>query len=195
MIINNNLHVLKFFADNKEKTFTILKAAEYLRTNYRIVYEEIMKLGKEGLIKIIKQGNANVCTFTYTYTSKIVAIEELRKQEVLKNRDILLLYTRVKEVTSPFYCFILFGSYANKTNRKNSDIDVCLITDYPMIQKKINSLLSVTPLPLHLQEFSSEEFRSMLKSKGFNVGNEILRNNIVLYGLESFIELIKNAER
>ena len=47
--MNNHLKVLKLFVDNKDNTFTIKKAAEALKINYRIVYEEIMKLEKDDV--------------------------------------------------------------------------------------------------------------------------------------------------
>ena len=121
---NNNLRVLKLFVDNKDKAFTIRNAAQTLNINYKIVYQEIIKLEQEELLKIIKQGNAKVCSFSYKYHSKIVEIEEMRKQEL--NKDVKLIHNRLREVKSPFYCLILFGSQAKRTNQKGSDIDVCL---------------------------------------------------------------------
>ncbi len=195
VIINNNLKILNFFVDNKDKTLSIKKVSDILNINYRIVYEEIMKLEKEALIKIIRQGNSNLCQFNYKYDSKLVKIEELRKQEIFKNKDLKLVYTRIKEVKSPFYCLILFGSHANKTNQKGSDIDLCLITDNPKISKGVQSILSITPIDIHLQDFNSEHFIQMLKSKEFNVGNEIVKNNVILYGLESFYEMVNNVKQ
>lgn len=193
--MNNNLKVLKLFGDNKDKTFTIKKAAEALKINYKIAYEEITELETEELIKITRHGNAKVCVFNYKYHNKIVEIEEIRKQELFKNKDLKLIYKRIKEVKRPFYCLVLFGSYANKTNKKGSDIDLCLITDNSEINRQVHSVLSITPLPIHLQEFSSEHFLLMLKSKEFNAGNEIVKNNIVLYGIESFYEMVNNVKQ
>jgi len=193
--MNNNLKVLKLFVDNKDKTFTIKKAAEYLKINYRIVYEEIMKLEKEEVIKIIKHGNSKVCQFNYKYNSKIVEIEEIRKQELFKNKDIKLIYKRIKEIKSPFYCLVLFGSYVSKTNQKGSDIDLCIITDNQDVNRNVQSILSITPITVHLRDFISKHFLAMLKSKEFNVGNEIVKNNIILYGLEAFYEMVNNVKQ
>ncbi len=193
--MNNNLRVLKLFIDNKDKTFTIKKAAEHLKINYKIVYEEIMKLQEEHLITVIKQGNANVCSFAYRYSSKVVEVEQVRKQKLCKNKDIQLIYKRISEVKTPFYCLILFGSFANNTNKKGSDIDLCLITDDQKTNRDVKALVNITPLNIHLQEFSSEEFRSMLKSKEFNVGNEIVKNNIVFHGLEQFFAMVDHVKQ
>lgn len=193
--MNNNLKVLKLFVDNKDKPFTINKAAQALRINYKIAYEEVRKLEKEGLLQITKQGNANICIFAYQYHSKIVEIEERRKEELFRNKDIKLIYRRIKEVKSPFYCFLLFGSYASKTNKKSSDIDLCIITDNEEINKEIHSILSITPLPLHLQNFSSKEFKLMLESKKENVGNEIVKNNLIFQGIEGFYEMVNHVKQ
>ncbi|MEK6846409.1 MAG: nucleotidyltransferase domain-containing protein, partial [Nanoarchaeota archaeon] len=127
-------------------------------------------------------------------SSKILEVEELRKKELFKNKNIKLIYKRIKEAKSPFYTLILFGSFANKTNTKRSDIDLCLITDNPEVTKEVQVVLSITPLDAHLVEFTSAQFISMLKSKGFNVGNEIVKNNVILYGIESFYEMINNVK-
>lgn len=193
--MNNNLKVLKLFVDNKDKTSTIKNVAETLKINYRIAYEEIMKLEKEGLIKITKHGNAKVCVFNYKYHSKIVEIEEIRKKELFKNKDLKLIYNRIKETKSPFYCLVLFGSYASKTIQKGSDIDLCLITDNEKINQGVQSILGITPITVQLQDFTSEHFLLMLKSKEFNVGNEIVKNNLVLYGIESFYEMVNNVKQ
>lgn len=192
--MKNQLKVLKLFVDHKDREFTIKKAAETLKINYRIVYEEVMKLEKEKLIRITRIGNSNLCEFNYKLDYKIVEIEEIRKKELFRNKDIQLIYKRIREVKSPFYILVLFGSYVKKTNTKHSDIDLCLITDNPEVSKDVNTILSITPLNVHLQEFTSEHFLMMLKSKEFNVGNEIVKNNIILYGIESFYEVANNVK-
>ena len=37
---------------------------------------------------------------------------------------------------------------------------------------------------------STDEFESMLKTKENNVGKEIVKNNIILYGVENYYNLI-----
>lgn len=191
--MNNRLKILKFFVENKESSITINQLAKALKTNYRIVYEEVMKLQQEELIKIARIGHANSCKFAYKYNSKIVEIEEIRKGEIFKNKNIFLIYKRISEVKNHFYIVILFGSYANKTETKHSDIDLCLITDNKKVNEQIRTIIQITPLNIQLQEFTTEQFQAMLKTKETNIGNEIKRNNIIFHGLESFYELIKNA--
>ena len=193
--MNNNLKVLKLFVDNKDKTFSINKVAEALKMNYRIAHEEVTKLESEKLLKTIKHGNAKICEFNYKFSSKIVEIEQVRVQELFKNKNIKLIHKRISEVKSPFYSLVIFGSCANNKNKKGSDIDLCLITDNQQINKEVNSILSITQLNIHLQEFTSEQFIHMLRNKEPNVGNEIAKNNIILYGIEAFYEMVNRVKQ
>lgn len=193
--MKNNLKVLKLFVENKDVTFTIKKVADLLKINYRIAYEETMQLKEEELIRVNRHGNANVCQFNYKLSSKIVEVEEIRKEELFKNRDLKLVYNRIKEVKNPFYCLVLFGSYANRTHKKGSDIDLCVITDNAEVSKHVHSMLAITPLNVHLQEFTSKQFMAMIKSKEPNVGNEIVKNNILFYGIEAFYWLVNNVKQ
>lgn len=193
--MNNNLKVLKLFVEKKDQSFSIKKVANILKINYRIAYEETMKLKETELIKITRHGNANICQFNYKFNNKIVEIEEIRKSNLFKNKDIKLIHDRLKEAQSPFYCLVLFGSYANKTNKKGSDIDLCLITENTEVSKHVHSILAITPLNVHLQEFASKQFLAMIKSKEANVGNEIVKNNVIFYGIEAFYWLVNNVKQ
>jgi predicted nucleotidyltransferase len=193
--MNNNLTVLKFFVENKDAAYSIKKVSELLKINYRIVYEEIMDLAREELIQVTKQGNAQICKFNYAYNAKLVEIEQVRMQEVFRNTDIKLICHRMRNVKNPFYCLILFGSFANKKNKKESDIDLCLITDNDTIKNQVNDMVSITPIDIHLQVFTAEQFLQMHRSKESNVGNEIVKNNIILHGIEEFYELVNNVNK
>lgn len=192
--MDNTIKALKLFADNKGGSFTIKKAGETLGMNYRIVYEEIIGLEKKGLLKIEKTGNANVCSFNYKFGAETAQVEEIRRIEALKDSDVYLIHKRISEIKNPFYILLLFGSRTKKPQSKGSDIDICLITDSKEVSREVAGLLSVTPMDIHFQEFTTKEFMSMIKSRTDNVGNEILKGNVILHGVESFYEMVNNAE-
>ncbi len=188
--MKNKFKILKFFSENKNKEFSIKKVSEITNSNYKIVYETIKFLESKKLIKFRKKGNSKLCTFNYKYASETAKVESIRKKELFKNKDIKLIFKRIKEITYPFYCLIIFGSYANKTYKKNSDIDICLICDDKDTIDKITNILDITSIDIHLQKFTTNEFLSMIELRKSNIGNEIVNNNIVLHGLENFYELV-----
>jgi len=192
--MNNNIKVLKFFADNKEGAFSIRQVSKLLKMSYKLVYEQIIKLDKTNHIKTNFIGRAKVCKFNYKYDYLIVNVEEERQKELFKNKDIQLIYRRIKDIKKPFFILLVFGSFANKTNKKNSDIDLCLIADNKKINKLVNEVLSITPVNVHLNEFTTDEFMSMLLTTEENVAHEIIKNNIILCSIENFYEMVNNVE-
>lgn len=182
--------ILRLLLDNKEEVFTIKKAAESLSINYRIAYEKIMKLEKEGLIKITKVGNSKVCKFTYTFDSRVFQAEDSRRKDLLKKKDFLIIHNRLAELKFPFVA-LLFGSYARMAMSKHSDVDILAVGGD---EKELRAAISLLPDKIHLTTVTYESFIHMARSKEFTVVSEAMKNNIILIGIEEYYRLLKNAE-
>lgn len=188
--MNKDIKILKLFVDNKESSFTIKKAAETLNINYRTAYEGVMRLEKEGLVRIAKAGNSKLCEFNYTFNSKVFEVEEIRKKELFKNKDFLIIHNRLAELRFPFIA-LLFGSWAKGRAIKHSDIDILSIGGN---EKEIRTTLSLLPDKIHLTSITYENFIHMAKSKEFTVVSEAIKNNIILIGIEEYYRLLKNVK-
>ena len=57
-------------------------------------------------------------------------------------------------------------------------------------EKETNNVFRSLPLPIHHLVFSEEQFQEMISSKELNVGKEALNNNIILYGVEPYYEML-----
>ena len=187
--MKNEIEILKFLLRNKENKFTIKKIAEAVKINYRIAYEKVLLLEKEGLIKITKTGNANLCEFTNKFNEKVFEAEYERKKNLFKNKDFLILHNRLSELKFPFIA-LLFGSQAKGTTNKHSDIDILTISEN---EKEIKTTISLLPEKIHLTNISYEEFVNMLKSKEFTVVSEAIKNNIILIGIEEYYRMLNNV--
>ena len=183
------IKILKLLLDRREEKFTIKKIAEAPKINYRIAYEQAMKLEKEGLLKITKIGNSKICEFTYKFDSMVFEAEYLRRKELFKNKDFLILYNRLAELKFPFIA-LLFGSHAKGTANKHADIDILTIGGD---EKEIQATISLLPDKIHLTAISYEKFIHMAKSKEFTVVSEAVKNNIILIGIEEYYRLLKNV--
>ena len=187
--MTNETKILSFLLDNKEQKFTIKKIAEAVKINYRIVYEKIFLLEKEGLIKVTKAGNSNLCEFTNKFNEKVFQAEYDRKENLFKNKDFLILHNRLSELKFPFIA-LLFGSQAKGTAKKHSDIDILTISRN---EKEIKTTISLLPEKIHLTNINYEEFINMLKSKEFTVVSEAIKNNIILIGIEEYYRILNNV--
>jgi predicted nucleotidyltransferase len=187
--MKSEIKILRLLLENKEQKFTIKKISELLKINYRITYEKVFSLEKEGLVKITKAGNSRLCDFTNKFNSKSYEAEYFRLKSLMKNKDFLLIHNRLAELNFPFIA-LLFGSHAKGTANKHSDIDILAIGGD---EKEIRKAISLLPDKIHLTYVSYDDFIQMAKSREFSVVNEAIINNIVLLGIEEYYRLLKNA--
>ncbi|MGV8172560.1 MAG: nucleotidyltransferase domain-containing protein [Candidatus Woesearchaeota archaeon] len=181
--------ILKLLLDHKEDKFTIKKIAELSKINYRIAYEKVFILQKDGLIKITQAGQSKLCECTYKFSSTLFLAEDERRRVLFKNKDFLVIHNRLSELTFPFIA-LLFGSHAKGTASKHSDIDLLFIGGD---EKKLRSTISLIPDKMHMTYVSYEDFIQMAKSREFTVVSEAIKNNIILIGIEEYYRLMQNA--
>ena len=180
--------VLKYLIENKEPT-SIKSISDAIKTDYKNTFTTIKTL--EPLISKQKLSNLNLITLAPAPEIEILQTEQKRTEEfLLKNKKIKFIQEDIEELNYPFIIGIIFGSYAKNTNTKNSDIDLCVICDNEENKNKIYEKISIQSLKIELHEFTIEEFISMLKTIQLNVGHEIVKNNIILFGAENYYSLI-----
>ncbi len=104
-----------------------------------------------------------------------------------------MLNTLKDTLKSKLYLLIIFGSYAKKTQTKNSDIDLMFVVPEgkeELFEKDVQRVARSLPLPIHYFVFSEKQFLEMVYAKESNVGQEALKNNIILYGIETYYEMV-----
>ena len=189
-MVNEKINILTLLIENQEDTFSIRQIALQRKINYKSAYEVIKKLYSNGVINVVKKGNITLCAFNKNFDETVFTVENIRRVELLKNKIFKVLYGRLARLNSQFI-LLLFGSYAKKTQTKHSDIDLLLITDN---SKEIKIQIDLIPLNIHLTIISYADFATMLKSKEFTVVSEAIKKNIILFGVEDYYRLIKNAQ-
>ena len=55
---------------------------------------------------------------------------------------------------------------------------------------KLFEKMKLLSLKLDIQEFTTNEFISMIEKKQNNLGKEIIKNNILLYGIENYYNFV-----
>ena len=181
-----------FIEDNQPKT--IREIAKKIDADYKITHTAVQKLIAKKVILLQTVGKSSLCSLNNQhYSGEIYLAENERKENILKNSDIKAYYKEImaKTDTSLFIC-LLFGSYAKGKPRKHSDMDLMFISNEKDFEERISNILRLLPVETHILVFSEEEFIRMKDAKKPNVVQEAIRNNIILYGIESYYRL-KNA--
>ena len=143
LIHNTKDKILKLLISNKKQEFTIRSIAKKVDIDYKTVYLIIQKLIKENIIYSKRAGQTILCSINQKiFNPDIFRAEEIRKQELLYNKDAHVFYNKIKEdIKNPFFILLLFGSHVRGKQRKNSDLDLLLISDNDEITKKLKNII------------------------------------------------------
>ena len=188
---NEKLNILRLLIESQEKLLSIRKISKLRRINYKSAYFALKKLAKEGIVNLKKAGNTTLCSFNMSFNGSVFAVEYHRRNELLKNKNFLVMYQELQKINAPFIA-LLFGSYAKGTQTRHSDIDLLIITDD---FKPIGQQVSLFPFKVHATDVRYKDFKQMLKSREFTVVSEAIKKNIILIGIEEYYRLVNNANR
>ena len=179
----------------KKKTpKTIREISKKIKSDYKITHTATQRLLEKNILLSKKIGQSSLCELdNLFYGSEIYVAESKRKDNLLKNKDLKQLYQEVMaKIKSTFFIFLIFGSYATGKSTKSSDIDILFVSNEQGFEEKISNTLSLLPIKTHAFVFTEEEFIRMKDSKKSNVIKEMIKNNVILYGVENYYRL-KNA--
>ena len=181
-----------FIEENIPKT--IREISKKIKSDYKITHTATQRLLGKNILISKKIGQSSLCELNNSfYSSDIYAVENKRKDNLLKNKNLKQLYHEViVKIKSAFFIFIIFGSYAKGRPTKSSDIDIMFISNDENFEGKIQNITSLLPIKTHVLVFTEEEFIRMKDSKKSNVVKEGMGNNMILYGIENYYRL-KNA--
>jgi len=156
-------------------------------TSHRLIKnnEEIFIINKKGNVKLCSLNLKDNITKNYLILSERKETESFTKKQpqfkVLK-----------EELPEGDYSLILFGSRAERKNRKKSDIDLCVINKDGKKNINFSKFELLFKLEINPIYISNKEFRHMLKDEEQNLAKEIIKKHIILCGEEYFWNLIWN---
>ena len=191
---NKDVTIVKYLIKKKNEELNIRIMSKELGMDYKNVYVIIKRLEKGSIIRLEPFGQSSRVKLISQVHPLIFEAEYNRKKEILKDKNLAVMLNNFKDaLKSKWYILLLFGSYAKKTQTKNSDIDVMLIVPdgkEDLCEKDADRAARSLPLQIHILVFSESQFLEMLQTKQSNVGQEALKNNIILYGAETYYEMI-----
>lgn len=182
--------LLKYLIEHKEPA-SIMQVSGAIVVDYKNTYNIVNELKSKGIIVKESIGNIKPIKINLIPNQEIFSIERKRTEEFLsKNPKIKLINEDINEIGYPFMIVLIFGSFAKGENTRNSDIDICIISDNKVKTNELTERLNLLSLKIGVQEFTVAEFASMLEKKQNNLGHEIVKKNIILYGIENYYNLI-----
>ena len=191
---NKEVIIIRYLIENRNEELNILTISKGLRMDYKNVHSIVKRLEKEGIVRLESFGQSSRVKLIPQIHPLIFEAEYKRRKELLKDKNLAVMLNDFKNaIKSRCYMLLIFGSYAKRTQTKNSDIDLMFIVPdgkEELFEKDVHRIARSLPLPIHYLVFSEKQFLDMAHAREPNVGQEALKNNIILYGIETYYEMM-----
>src|SRR3989338_616078 len=189
-----DVEVLRLLIENKENELSINQVAKLLKKDYRNAHNIVTRLSRMQLVRLQSFGRSYKVSLVSKIHPLLFEAEYLRRSDILRNKDIAVMYDSFKGMKSKLFVLLLFGSHAKKTQTKYSDIDLLFIVpdeSEDKMEKAIQNIAGTLPLEIHMNIFKESDFKAMKNSKEITVGSEAINNNVILCDIEPYYEMIQ----
>jgi hypothetical protein len=195
MLTKDEMEIVDVFRADLMGVYTIRALMkETGRKTYTWTFNTVKKLAKMGVIKMETKGKAQLCTINLRSQAAISYLSLLDRVET-GSKKIPHLDELLDEIRTPFFTFLVGGSYAEGKQTARSDLDLCVIVDDSCDPKPIRNALGnklMIPRP-HAFVFRKSEFIDMLLNREANYGKEIFKKHLIAFGADSYYLIIREA--
>lgn len=183
------LRLIYTLGKNLNQEITIRQLSKNANVPYTTTYRLIAR--NSNIFNINQKGNIKLCALNIKegITKNYLIIAERQEAELFFKK-----YPQFKvikdELPHENYSLVLFGSRAEDKQREKSDIDLCIINKDGNKSIKLTKFELLFKVEVNPIFFSQKEFKNMLYEEGQNLGKEIIKKHIILYGEEYFWNLV-----
>jgi predicted nucleotidyltransferase len=191
MILNEQkIKILEEYTREYTLRLTGSSIAQRKKLNQKSVSNVLKELEEEGILKSKTEGKNKLYFFNLDnklILSNFISIIEHSKANLFYKKNPLIKEIAIKIIGKCEGIILIFGSYAKKINKTDSDLDIFIVGNYD--EDYINSLSELYKVKISVKNYSLLEFKRSL-SEPFIL--EIKKDHILLKGTEEFVEATMN---
>lgn len=186
--------ILKIFCSDLSRSFTKREISLSLGIPYAQTHRSIGRLIDRKLVTQRRQGNSMIVSLDLTaFKPEYVGAEMERAEETMRKYPVIKLIAQdLERVRSIQYICILFGSHADQTARRDSDIDLLFIIpesyNTNTFEKSVKGAITINRVDISITT-EKGVIDMWNTAQRVNVANELLKKHIVLRGAEPFLRL------
>ena len=188
MLNKNKFKVLSLFSGDYMKEVYGREAARELSMNQKTVSNILKRLEKENILRSKMEGRNKVYRLNHSNPSLMHVLSMVEKEKTVQFRERSGLgrdfIDEILKSKSPLV--IIFGSYANGTQKKNSDVDILVLSPFDVNLSDVEKFYKIKA---SVKEYKEEEFINALRSGDFLI-TEVIRNHVVLVGSDLFVKML-----
>ncbi|MFH1683216.1 MAG: nucleotidyltransferase domain-containing protein [Candidatus Woesearchaeota archaeon] len=193
MLTKTQLKILVYLIDHQDELLGIRELAKRISVVYYLVQKNVQRLKEKNIITLQKAGRTSIIRISSEVEpSYLLEAERFKKELFYQKYPHLKVISKkiIQQMASSFFVLLVFGSYASGNPRKDSDLDLLIITPKPKnAERTIRSIARTSTIDIHETIVTEKSFLSMLQKKELNVALEAEMNHILIYGTENFYKL------
>jgi len=190
---DNKLRILSLYRSNYAAQYHVREIAKLTKKSHVTLLPHLQALEKDKILMPKTVGKNKMYSLNL---QNIVAKQYLLLSEVVESTAYLEEVFIIKKITEEIFklnlsgAVILFGSYAKRTFKEDSDIDLLYIGKIPDADiQKIKEIGKTYGKAINIRKSAVENFESGLRKKDALL-TEILKNHLLLQHGELFINAL-----
>lgn len=188
MLNENIFKVLSLFIGDYQKEVYGREAARELGMNQKTVSNVLLRLGKENILRSKTEGRNKVYRLNLSNPALMHVLSMVEEEKAVRFREESGLgrdfIDEIIKSRSPLV--IIFGSYANGTQKKDSDVDILVLSPF---DADLSDVQKFYKIKASIKEYTEKELKEALRSGDYLI-TEVLRKHIVLVGSDIFVKMV-----
>jgi len=188
-MLNENIYrVLSLFTGNYRNEVYGRQAARDLEMNQKTVSNVLLRLERDDILRSKTEGRNRIYRLNISNPALMHIMSMVEEERAVRFREESGLgrdfFEKILKSKSPLV--IIFGSYANGTQKRNSDVDILALSPFEVDLSGIQKFYKIKP---SVREYIEEEFKEALRGRDFLI-TEVLKNHVVIVGSDLFVKII-----
>lgn len=163
------------------------------------VFNALKQLAKHRLLLSKRKGNADIYALNLYNPLLIQTMQYMEAQNNLDFPQLDVITEAINKIPIKNYCLLVFGSYAENKQTKESDLDICFLIENKQAEKKIkpyfNEVKLNYPVEIDGHCITFSDFIKMLLREEENLGKQMFRSHKLFFNADIYYQLVKEAHK
>lgn len=200
MISKDEFEILDVF---KNSLFEELSIADIMKRSKKRskpwVFNTLKRFQKQNFLAMKRKANINLYNANLNNPLLIGAFVFMESQSLLNFQHPDFISKIIENIPINNYCLLVFGSYAENSQKINSDLDLCFLVENKETEKRIKPFFNDIKLTSNVKTDEHyvvfEDFVNMLLRNEENLGKQIFKKHKIFFNGTIFYELVKEAHK
>ena len=198
MRTDEKIRVLEVWRKNPFSNLSRMEIMKSLNKKTKTwIFNTLKHLVKNKILNSNRKSNLDIYSLNLSNPISLKILDFLEIKESINFERLDLISDIINKIPVKGYCLIVFGSYAENKQKKDSDIDISILINNKEDEKKIKPYLNDIKLNYKIKVDDHyilfNELIEMLTRSEENLGKQIFRKHKIFYNSDIYYNLIKEA--